>query len=134
MTELNPSPAACALVVDDDQNMSFMVQAMLELMGVEADVARDGQMAVDMAAARSYALILMDIEMPVMDGFDATRAIRARSSDVPIVGMTGHMMEAIHRLGRIAGMDDLITKPFMVTTLHAKLKAVCGDTLELEDI
>ena len=125
----------CALVVDDDNAMAFMVQDMLELMGVEADIARDGRAAVDMASAKAYALILMDIEMPEMDGFDATKAIRAQvSTDVPIVGMTGHLMDAIHRLGKIAGMDDLITKPFMAGALCAKLKAVCGDRVALADI
>ncbi len=133
MTELHLPQ--CALVVDDDKSMSLMVQDMLELMGLEADVARDGRMAVEMATNKAYALILMDIEMPEMDGFDATKAIRAQVSDeVPIVGMTGHLMEAIHRLGKLAGMNDLITKPFMASGLCAKLKAVCGDRVVLEEI
>ena len=133
MTEPHPTP--CALVVDDDRNMAFMVQDMLEIMGLAADTAGDGRQAVEMAAQKTYAVILMDIEMPEMDGFDATKAIRAQvSTEVPILGMTGHLMEAIHKLGRIAGMNDLITKPFMASGLCAKLKAVCGDRVVLEDI
>lgn len=133
MTELPSAP--CALVVDDDPTMSMMVQDMLEIMGLAADAAGDGRVAVEMAAAKPYAVILMDIEMPEMDGFEATKAIRAQvSADVPILGMTGHLMEAIHRLGRIAGMDDLITKPFMAGGLCAKLKSICGDRVPLEDV
>ena len=128
-------PAHCALVVDDDQGMAFMVQDMLELMGLDADIASDGRRAVEMAAGKTYAVILMDIEMPEMDGFDATKAIRADvSTEVPIVGMTGHLLEAVHRLGKMAGMNDLITKPFMAGTLCAKLKTVCGDRVPLDEI
>ena len=135
MTQIPSDPVARVLVVDDRPDMCFLVQSMLDLMGVAADVAGDGRKAVEMATSETYAVILMDIEMPEMDGLDATRAIRARRLDhVPIIGMTGHRLEAIHRLGKMAGMDDLIVKPFQIDALHAKLKAVCGEALVLDDI
>ena len=132
---MSEAGAACALVVDDDRNMAMMVQDMLDLMGLAADTAHDGRAAVEMAGRKAYAVILMDIEMPEMDGFDATKAIRAQvSGNVPILGMTGHLMEAIHKLGKIAGMNDLITKPFMAHGLYTKLAALCGDRVPLDEI
>ncbi len=131
-----PRSPARALIVDDDANMSFMVEAMLEIMGLAADIAGNGRIASEMATPGRYAVILMDIEMPEMDGLDATKAIRAAedTTPVPIIGMTGHTIDGIRHLGRIAGMDDMITKPFLIATLHAKLRAVCGDALPLDDI
>ena len=131
--------SAHALVVDDDTATSFMVQSMLELMGLEVDVASDGRMGADMAISGDYALVMMDVEMPVMDGFDATRSIRARahedvSGHINIVGMTGHTQDGIRRLGQQAGMDDLIVKPFLADALHARLKAICGTSVRLDDI
>ena len=136
---MSEAGAACALVVDDDRNMAMMVQDMLDLMGLAADTAHDGRAAVEMAGRKAYAVILMDIEMPEMDGFDATKAIRAQASapgsdPVPILGMTGHLMEAIHKLGKMAGMNDLITKPFMAHGLYTKLAALCGDRVPLDEI
>jgi len=127
------------LLVDDDRNSAFMVESMLEVLGVTADIAENGRVAVDKAAGAAYAAILMDIEMPVMDGLDATKAIRAREAEtgappVKVIAMTGHTTSGIKVLCQIAGMDSVLHKPFDLEALRAKLAETCGTDLDLAEL
>ncbi len=127
------------LLVDDDNDSAFTVESMLELFGVEADRAENGRIATDKAAAADYAVILMDIEMPEMDGLAATKSIREReaasgAAPVLIIAMTGHTTTGIKILCERAGMNSVLVKPFGIDALRDKLAEVCGDTLPLADI
>ncbi|HOY28264.1 MAG TPA: ATP-binding protein [Flavobacteriales bacterium] len=103
--------------------------------GVRIDVAVNGQLAVEMVQANNYDLILMDVQMPVMDGYDATRAIRAllgpensgpNKSRIPILAMTANVMKAEVDKCMEAGMDGFIPKPFRREELVEAIGKVVG--------
>ena len=77
-----------------------------------------------MAAATPYDLILMDMSLPVMDGWEATRQIRATGSKVPIIALTAHAMEGDERKAREAGCDDYDTKPVELPRLLGKMEVL----------
>ena len=119
------------LLADDNDDTAFVIEAMLDMMDFAVARARNGQEALEMSAANAYALILMDIEMPVMDGLAATQAIRSQEiaalvPAVPIVGITGHSDMGTRRLCQLAGMDDVLCKPFLMEELEARLTALCA--------
>ncbi|HEY0976562.1 MAG TPA: ATP-binding protein, partial [Flavobacteriales bacterium] len=96
--------------------------------GVHIDVAPNGSIAVDMVQANTYDLVLMDVQMPVMDGYEATRAIRALPGDtsrIPILAMTANVMKAEVDRCLEAGMDGFIPKPFRREELVEAIRKVC---------
>lgn len=109
-----------ALVVDDDETLRIITRRQLVRLGFEADLAEDGKEAVDACQARQYDLILMDIQMPVLDGFEATAAIREMEAADPkraksiIIAMTASQ-EKDRALS--SGMDGFLFKPFVHTEL-----------------
>lgn len=110
------------LVDDDDFNREIGV-LLLEDLGLVVDVAQDGQAAFEMATHNAYALVLMDMQMPKLDGLEATRQIRGSSTGklVPIVAMTANAFaeDRIHCME--AGMNDFLTKPVDPALLHQVL-------------
>ena len=96
---------------------------MLTRLGCEVGLAADGAVAVSTVCEgeRQYDLVLMDCMMPVMDGFDATRAIRAAGSSVPIIAMTANATEDDRRACLAAGMDDFASKPVTLEALEGIL-------------
>jgi len=112
------------LVEDNEINQEIAVE-LLELVGVQVDVAANGQEAVDRFLKQDFDLILMDIQMPVMDGMEATRAIRAsgaaRAETVPILAMTAHGMDSDREKSLQVGMNDHLTKPIDPKRLYSAL-------------
>ena len=113
------------LVVDDNSVNLLVAQAQLRKLGFEFDVASDGPSAIAAVAARDYALVLMDCQMPDMDGFETTRIIRA--SEIPgrrlyIAAMTADAMPGDRERCLAAGMDDYISKPVTIESLSRLLK------------
>src|SRR5206468_7661246 len=104
----NSSPYV--LVAEDSPTSQKVALLQLKKLGYSADIANNGQEAVAAAMASPYALILMDCQMPEMDGFEATRAIRTTESTtgnhVPIIGLTAQAMEGDREKCIAAGMDD----------------------------
>jgi len=108
------------LVVDDVSINRQVADGMLSKIGHHVDVANDGVEAVGKVTAFHYDVIFMDIQMPRMNGIDATAAIRALSgpkSEVPIIAMTANAMEGDRETLMAAGMDDYISKPFSMAQL-----------------
>jgi signal transduction histidine kinase/DNA-binding response OmpR family regulator/HPt (histidine-containing phosphotransfer) domain-containing protein len=109
-------PAATRILVAEDNAVNRQIAvAILEKSGYEVDTAVNGREAVDAAEAADYALILMDVHMPVMDGVEATRKIRAlgtRRANVPIVALTANAMSGAREKYIELGMDDYLSKPF----------------------
>ncbi len=103
------------LMVEDQEVNQVVARRFLELAGAEVEIAADGVAALAVLAERTFDLILMDCQMPVMDGFEATAQIRALEAGtgrhVPIVAMTAHAMAGDRARCLAAGMDDYLTKP-----------------------
>jgi CheY-like chemotaxis protein len=100
------------LIVEDNRINQKLVITILNGMNCVCDLAEDGQKAVAMASESHYDLIFMDIQMPIMDGMEATRLIRERDKEIPIVAMTAHSLEHEKQLCFNLGMNDYLTKPF----------------------
>ena len=112
------------LLVEDNELNRDMLSRRLERKGYEIAMAVNGQQAVEMAASEAPALILMDMSLPVMDGWEATRQIRATGSKVPIIALTAHAMDGDEQKAREAGCDDYDTKPVELPRLLGKMEVL----------
>ena len=115
------------LVAEDNPVNRELALMMLDALGCEADVAANGQEAVDAVAGTAYDLVLMDCQMPVLDGFAATAAIRHREqtrggSRLPIVALTANVVAGVREQCVALGMDDYLSKPFTQQQLAAMLQ------------
>ena len=107
-------PLGSVLVAEDNPVNQRLALRLLERMGCRAEVAGNGHEVLAALSKRSFDLILMDCQMPGMDGFEATAQVRSRegpSRHTPIIAMTAHAMESDHERCLAAGMDDYISKP-----------------------
>ncbi len=111
------------LVVEDNEINRDLASELLSGLGMQTAVAVDGRQGVNQVLAQAFDLVLMDIQMPVMDGLAATRLIRsdARFQDLPIIAMTAHAMRGDRERSLDAGMNDHLTKPINPATLSAVL-------------
>ena len=110
------------LVVDDEKNIVDIVAFNLHKEGYEVVVARDGESCLEAFAKEDPDLVILDLMMPKMDGFEACRKLREKSQ-VPIIMLTARAEEVDKVLGLELGADDYVTKPFGVRELLARVKA-----------
>lgn len=115
------------LVVDDEKLIVKGIRFSLEQDGMEVDCAYDGEEALALAKANAYDMILLDIMLPKMDGFEVCQAIR-EFSDMPIVMLTAKGDDMDKILGLEYGADDYITKPFNILEVKARIKAIMRRT------
>lgn len=115
------------LVVDDEKLIVKGIRFSLEQDGMEVDCAYDGEEALNMAKANEYDMILLDIMLPKMDGFEVCQAIR-EFSDMSIVMLTAKGDDMDKILGLDYGADDYITKPFNILEVKARIKAIMRRT------
>ncbi|MCL2120444.1 MAG: ATP-binding protein, partial [Planctomycetaceae bacterium] len=108
------------LLAEDNKINQMVARELLKRKGFEVDIANNGKEAVDMLSQKHYGVILMDIQMPEMDGFQATELIRKnpRYTELPIIAMTAHAMAGYRDLCLEAGMNDYTTKPIVPETLY----------------
>lgn len=118
-SEVSPNPTRILfentiLLVEDNRINEKVAVFMLEKLGLRVNVAHNGKEAIEKNDKNSYDLILMDCNMPEMDGFQATQEIRKRETDqrIPIIALTANAMDEDREKCLAAGMDGFITKPF----------------------
>ena len=116
------------LLVEDNELNVDMLKRRLERRGFVVRVARDGAEGVAAATADPPDLILMDISLPVMDGWEATRALKAdpRTAGVPVLALTAHAMETDRLRSREVGCSEFDTKPVDLERLVGKIRALLG--------
>lgn len=116
------------LVVDDNDINRYVASKLLRLWGFEVETAENGQAAVDLVTTRHYDLVLMDIYMPLVDGFEATDMIRAHNNgeykDLPIVALTASTLDKDLDEIRRSGMSDYILKPFVPEEFKRKISDI----------
>lgn len=115
------------LVVDDEKLIVKGIRFSLEQEGMEVDCAYDGEEAYQMAKEKEYDMILLDVMLPKMDGFEVCQAIR-EFSDMPIIMLTAKGEDMDKILGLDYGADDYITKPFNILEVKARIKAIMRRT------
>jgi PAS domain S-box-containing protein len=108
------------LVVEDNPTNVIIVQGLLNKFGIQAEVADNGSEALLRLEAEHFDLVLMDCQMPVMDGYEATRRLR-QSSDIPVIALTAHAMREDEQKCLDAGMNGYLTKPIDPYSLNASL-------------
>lgn len=110
------------LVVEDIPLNQLLMKTLLEDFGFERDIASNGKIAIEMLEKKSYDIILMDLQMPVMNGFEATEHIRKKMhSKIPIVALTADVTTVDLNKCQAVGMDDYITKPVDEKLLYSKI-------------
>jgi len=109
------------LVVEDNRTNQLVILGLLEDYIIDVDIANNGQEAVDMFNKNKYELILMDLQMPIMDGYKATKIIRALDKDIPIIALTANAMKEDIKRTKEVGMNEHLTKPLNVKELFDTL-------------
>ena len=114
------------LLVEDNEMNRDMLSRRLERKGYQVVMAVDGQQGVEMAVSEAPALILMDMSLPVIDGWEATRRIKAdeRTKHIPVIALTAHAMQGDEQKAKEAGCDDYDTKPVELPRLLEKMEAL----------
>lgn len=119
------------LVAEDNLINQKVVIRILERLGLSTDIAQNGQKAIDMAQNKKYDLIFMDMEMPVLDGLEATKKLKLIEKSLPkipkIIAMTANALPGDKERCLQAGMDDFVTKPITVESIKTILKKWFGD-------
>ena len=126
MTEGVPNPKV--LVIDDEPNIRELVQVALSFHGCTVTTGATGEEALRLAGAWDPDLIVLDVLLPGIDGFEVCRQLRAAANDVPVIFLTARDATADTVTGLTIGGDDYITKPFSVEALVARVRAVLRRT------
>jgi CheY-like chemotaxis protein/HPt (histidine-containing phosphotransfer) domain-containing protein len=119
-------PSARVLIADDGAENRELVSLVLAEQGLWVEQAENGQMAVDMTLKGGFDMVLMDMQMPVMDGYTATRTLRERGVKIPIVALTANAMRGFDTQMLEAGCDVFLTKPIDIDTLVRTLAQLLG--------
>ena len=114
------------LLVEDNEMNRDMLSRRLQRRGYEVILAVDGQIGIDMAISEAPDLILMDMSLPVIDGWEATRTLKAAAAtrDIPVIALTAHAMSTDRDKAIAAGCDDYDTKPIELKRLLGKMESL----------
>jgi len=114
------------LYVEDNDDNVYVVRQRLGRLGFTILVATDGEQGVTMAASEKPDLILMDLRLPVLDGWEATRRLKAaaETKDIPVIALSAHAMSGDREKALEAGCEDYDTKPIEFNRLRAKIEAL----------
>ena len=115
---------ATILYVEDNEDNVYMLSSRLQRRGFDVIVARDGAEGVAMAGRERPDLVLMDLSLPVIDGWEATRRIKAVAGGTPVIALSAHAMAGDREKALAAGCDDYDTKPVDLPRLLRKIEAL----------
>ena len=116
--------ADTVLIVDDDESVQTMLYKVIRSNGLNAEIASGGEEALKLASRHHFDLILLDVNMPGMDGFQVVQQLRSRDIRTPIIIVSGRQEDYDTLYGLDIGADDYVTKPFNPIVLGAKVKAL----------
>ena len=116
--------ADTVLIVDDDESVQMMLYKVIRSNGLNADTASSGEKALEMVKHKYYDLILLDVNMQGMDGFEVIQRLRGRGIKIPVIIVSGRQEDYDTLYGLDIGADDYVTKPFNPIVLGAKVKAL----------
>jgi CheY-like chemotaxis protein len=116
------------LVAEDVEGNQMLLKTLLKKMGLEVTIAADGNEVLQKALTREFDLILMDIQMPYMNGYEATKALRKEGITIPIIAQTAYVMKDDDKKCLEAGCDDYLGKPI----IHSQLVAILGKYLPVK--
>ena len=116
------------LYVEDNEDNIYMLKSRLQRRGYDVVIAMDGEQAVEMALAEEPSLIIMDLSLPNVDGWEATRRLKAneKTLHIPVVALSAHAMVGDREMALDAGCDDYDTKPVEFERLLDKMRALLG--------
>jgi two-component system, cell cycle response regulator DivK len=114
------------LYVEDNEDNIYMLSARLQRKGYEVIIATDGEQGIALAHSDPPALILMDLSLPILDGWEATKRLKAsdRTRDIPVIALSAHAMADDRETALAAGCDDFDIKPVEFARLLAKIEAL----------
>ncbi len=115
---------AAILIVEDDPDLAGLLQIHLTDLGYRIEIAGDGRTGLQRALSGDFSLIILDIMLPVVDGFEVCKRIRSENRALPILMLTSKAEELDKVLGLELGADDYMTKPFSIRELMARVKAI----------
>ncbi len=121
-----PDRKGVVLVAEDDPDGWLLIDQFLQRLGYERDLAENGQQVLDLVGRRAYDAILMDVRMPVMDGLETTRKLRARGAGIPIIALTANALDGDREAYLQAGMSDYLPKPVRIDILESVLRKHCA--------
>jgi len=109
------------LIVDDSADNQFLINKILKLTGCESEIAENGKIALEKIGQKKYDLVLMDLQMPVMDGYETTSTLRKQGFKAPIIALTAHALKEVREQCLKHGFDDYISKPINRSLLLEKI-------------
>ncbi len=115
------------ILVAEDNDSNFILMSYILKKHYQFDRAKNGKEAVEFVESGNYDLILMDIKMPIMDGLEATKAIKANHPDLPIIALTANAFDSDRVLALEAGCNDFLSKPVSGESCLAAIKKCLGE-------
>lgn len=115
------------ILVAEDNDSNFILMSYILKKYYQYDRAKNGQEAVEMAEKGGYDIVLMDIKMPIMDGLEATKAIKEKFPDLPIVALTANAFDSDRQLALEAGCNDFLSKPVSSDLCLQTIKKFVGE-------
>ena len=115
------------ILIAEDNDSNYILMTYILKKYYQFERAKNGQEAVEMADKNAYDLVLMDIKMPIMDGLEATKAIKAKFPDLPIVALTANAFDSDRQLALEAGCNDFLSKPVSSEICLQTIKKFIGE-------
>lgn len=115
------------ILIAEDNDSNFILMSYILKKYYQFDRAKNGQEAVEMVENGDYAIILMDIKMPVMDGLEATKAIKEKHPDLPIIALTANAFDSDRQLAFDAGCSDFLSKPVSSEQCLSTIRKILGE-------